>query len=218
MNKELSKAIMEKFRLQNRHLKYPSRKTFLAYKNNKSKCNNLLKQCQKKYIKDISNKGAATSKSFWNTAKPFISHKGIQTNENITTEVEKNEQIEVKDLHEKVNIRTSDLIKDEKVLVEMFNKHYINIVEKTSEIAPKNLGNPLDPKRDEKTIRETTENYRNHPSIINIKETVKEKPILCFPEAITEDINRIIKSLNPNKATFSDCIPLKIIKNCCKCC
>ena len=41
-------------------------------------------------------------------------------------------------------IRTKDVIKDEKILVEMFNKHYVNIVEKTSGIAPKNLGNPLD--------------------------------------------------------------------------
>ena len=32
----------------------------------------------------------------------------------------------------------------------MFNKHYINIVEKTSGIAPKNLGDPLDPKLNEK--------------------------------------------------------------------
>ena len=50
----------------------------------------------------------------------------------------------------------------------MCNKHYINIVEKTSGIAPKNLGNPLEPKLDEKTIREIIENYRNHPSIIKI--------------------------------------------------
>ena len=35
----------------------------------------------------------------------------------------------------------------------MFNKHYINIAEKTSGIAPKNLGNPLDPKLDGKTFR-----------------------------------------------------------------
>ena len=41
--------------------------------------------------------------------------------------VEKNEKIEVKGLHEKVDIRTKDLIKNEKILVEMFNKHYINI-------------------------------------------------------------------------------------------
>ena len=32
MNKELSKAIIEKSRLRNRHLKYPSRENFLAYK------------------------------------------------------------------------------------------------------------------------------------------------------------------------------------------
>ena len=149
-------------KLRNRHLIYPSRENLLAYKNIKKKCDNLLKQSKKKCIKD-SNKGAATSKSFWNTVKPFITHKGIQTNENITIEVEKNEQIKVKDLHEKVDIRMKDLVKDEKILVEMFNKHYINIVEETSRVAPKNLGNPLDPKLDEKTICGIIENYQNHP-------------------------------------------------------
>ena len=43
MNKELSKVIMEKSRLWNRHLKHPSRENFLAYKNIKNECNNLLK-------------------------------------------------------------------------------------------------------------------------------------------------------------------------------
>ena len=57
----------------------------------------------------------------------------------------------------------------------MFNKHYINIVDKKSGIAAKHLGNPLDPKFDEKTIREIIKNYRNHPSIIKIKEIVKKK-------------------------------------------
>ena len=62
----------------------------------------------------------------------------------------------------------------------------------------------MNPKLDEKTIREIIENYRNHPSIIKIKEIVKEKPIFDFPESTTEDINKIIKSLNPNKATGPD--------------
>ena len=51
----------------------------------------------------------------------------------------------------------------------MLNKHYINIVQKTSGIAPKNLGNQLNPKLDEKPIAEIIENYRNHPSIIKVK-------------------------------------------------
>ena len=93
----------------------------------------------------------------------------------------------------------------------MFNKHYINIVEKTSRITPKNPRNPLEPKLDERTIREIIENYRNQGSIIKIKE-IKEKPIFDFPEATIEDKNKSIKSLNPNKATGPDRIPLKIIK------
>ena len=61
MNKQLSKT-MEKSKLRNRHFKYPSRENFLAYKKMKNKCINLLQQAKKKNVKNISNKGAATSK------------------------------------------------------------------------------------------------------------------------------------------------------------
>ena len=93
----------------------------------------------------------------------------------------------------------------------LINTVIINIVEETLGIAPKNdkfPRNPLEPKLDEKLI---IENYRNHPSIIKIKEIVKEKPIFDFPEATTGDKNKIIKPLNPNKATGPHHIPLKII-------
>ena len=51
------------------------------------------------------------------------------------------------------------------------------------------------------------------PTIIKITEIVMEKPIFYFPEVTTEYINKIIiKSLNPNKATSPDRIPLKIIQ------
>ena len=39
----------------------------------------------------------------------------------ITIDVEKNEQIEVKGLHEKVDIRTKGLVKYEQIHLEMFN-------------------------------------------------------------------------------------------------
>ena len=94
----------------------------------------------------------------------------------------------------------------------MFNKRYINIVEKTSRIAPKNLGSSLDPKLDEKTICEIIENYLNHLSIIKIIKVIKKKLIVDFPETTMEDINQITKSLNPNKATGPGSIPLNIIK------
>ena len=49
IKKELSKAIMEKSRLWNRHLKYPSRENILPYKNIKNKCKDSLKQSKKKH-------------------------------------------------------------------------------------------------------------------------------------------------------------------------
>ena len=67
----------------------------------------------------------------------------------------------------------------------------------------------MDPKLDEKVIREIIENYQNHPTISSITKIVKEKPAIDLPEATTEDINKIIKSLNPNKATGPDRYLLK---------
>ena len=69
----------------------------------------------------------------------------------------------------------------------MFNKHYTNIVKKTSGTAPKKLGNPSDPKLDEKTIHKIIENYRNHPSIIKITKLLRKNPFSTFlrsPEKI----------------------------------
>ena len=62
------------------------------------------------------------------------------------------------------------------------------LVEKTSGIAPKNIGPSLNPKLDEKSIREIIENYRNHPITIKIKEIIRKKPTFDFPKATTEDI------------------------------
>ena len=119
-------------------------------------------------------------------------------------------------MHEKVDITTKDLTKDKKILVEMFHKHYINIVEETSGIDPKTVGNPLDPldlgNSMKKLFVKLLKTIEITPSIIKVKEIVKEKLIFDFPEATTEDINKIIKSLNPNKAVCPDDISLKIIK------
>ena len=54
--------------------------------------------------------------------------------------------------------------------------------------------------------------YKDHPNITKIKELVTNKNSFEFPEANTEDINKIIKELNPNKAAGPDCIPIKVIK------
>ena len=51
-----------------------------------------------------------------------------------------NIKIKNKNKNTLVSIKTNGCIKDKSVLVKMFNNHYINIVKKTSGIAPERLG------------------------------------------------------------------------------
>ena len=90
------------------------------------------------------------NKEFWNLVKPFLTNKG--------------------------GLSESDylLVKDDRIitngneLVEAFNYHYINIVEKSSGKKPQNLGDKHKLKRDKEIIQLILEKYANHPSILAI--------------------------------------------------
>ena len=62
-----------------------------------------------------------------------------------------------------------------------------------------------------KNEREKIENYRS-VSILNCFSKVYKKFLLDIPTATTEEINKIIKELDPKKATGLDKIPPKIVK------
>ena len=96
--------------------------------------------------------------------------------------------------------------------MELFNNHYIHILEKTSGIAPKCIGNPGNPNLDESTVVDIINKYKYHPSTTKIKELDINKTSFEFPEATMEDINKTITKLSPNKATGPDHIPKKVIK------
>ena len=97
MNKELSKVIMNKSRLRNKYLKWPSRENFLAYKKVKNKCNTLTRKTKKRYFEYVAkNKNFATSKIFWNTVRPCITNKATVSDENIKIKAEENQNIKTK--------------------------------------------------------------------------------------------------------------------------
>ena len=54
--------------------------------------------------------------------------------------------------------------------------------------------------------------YEENTRIMEIKKPAKTNESFTFPEAKTEDINKIIDLLNPKKVTTSDGIPIKVIK------
>ena len=72
MNKELSKAIMEKLKTRNKYLKWPSRENYVSYKNSKNKCNSLTKKAKKIFFNEVTKDKIMSNKKFWSTVKPFF--------------------------------------------------------------------------------------------------------------------------------------------------
>ena len=70
-----------------------------------------------------------SNKLFWNTVKPFMTNKGIISDDKIIIESENDVKIELKGRNEIIDVNAGDIINNEETLVEMFNKHYVNIVE-----------------------------------------------------------------------------------------
>ena len=97
-----------------------SRENFVNMKKMKNKFNSICRKSKIKYLKKSTEKGISSSKQFWNFVKLFLTNKGCMNNDFIS-------------------IRNGDAFIDKKSeLMEMFNTHYINIVEKTSGVPPEN--------------------------------------------------------------------------------
>ena len=102
------------------------------------------------------------------------------------------------------------LIKEEKKLVEIFNDHYINIVQTTTGITPTNLRNPVDPIEGSRVVELIIESFKVNPIIVKIKQNVIAQANLAsfsFPQATKEEINCILKNINPKKSTDPDIPP-----------
>ena len=194
MTKELSKAIMEKSKARNKYLKWPSRENYVSHKKSKNKCNSLTRKAKKLFFKKATKDGIMTNKKFWSTVKPFLTNKGCISNDFISIE------------------KDGELISNEKELVEIFNENYINIVEKSSGKKPSSIGDCLNASEDVSTVKEIIARYSNHPSIQKIKNSFSFNSRFELPKPTASDINKIIKSLDTNKATGPDGISAKYVK------
>ena len=123
MTKELSKAVMNKSKTRNKYIKWLSTENFFAMKRAKNYCNNLTRTTKKNFFQRVTKSSFANNKKFWNAVKPFLTNKGFLTNDNVSIKV------------------NDDLVTDKTKLANLFNLHYINIVENTSGASPVIQGN-----------------------------------------------------------------------------
>ena len=86
-----------------------------------------------------------------------------------------------------------------KELVNIFNDHYINIVENTIGRKPEQLGYPLDPSCDENTVQKIIEEYKNNRLIIKIKENFNSLNTFFLKPITKIKVSEIIKDLYAGK-------------------
>ena len=108
--------------------------------------------------------------------------------------------------------KDGDIVRDEKVLVELFNENYITIVEISSGKKPSSLENCEDSAQDDATVDKIISKYSSHPSVQKIKREFSIDKEFELANASVKDINQILKSLNINKAKGPDGISAKFVK------
>ena len=77
---------------------------------------------------------------------------------------------------------------------------------------PSLLGDCLHVSQDKVTVKEIISVYSNHSSIQKIKSVFNTNSKFDLPKPAPCDINKIIKSLDPNRATGPDGIPAKSLQ------
>ena len=111
------------------------------------------------------------------------------------------------------------MITDEKKLVQLFNDHYINIVERSCGFKPEKVEFDIGSSNKNEVLSSILDKYRNHHSIVKIlKNKNLQSSSISIPSSswgskiTTEEINTILKSLNSKKAPGIDKIPTKLVK------
>ena len=186
-NKNLRKAIMKRSRLKNKANRSKDPVDIANYKKQRNLVVSLNRQAKSKYFNEDSN--TESSRPFWETCKPYFSNEHARGDSKIML-IENNKM----------------LLKNEEVAKE-FNQYFGHITDSLDlyEFPDVRVCEGRD------DIDNIVYKFRNHPSIIKIKERYKVKENFSFRLATTEEIKAIIRDLPTNKAAGGE-IPVNILK------
>ena len=201
VSNELRKAIYTRIRFRNRFLKNLYEINSNLYKQQQDKCASIRRKAIQYYISNITSNGIITNKNFWKAIKPFLANKGC---------LEKSDSILKND---------EKMITYEKKLVQFFNDHYINLVERPCGFKPEKVEFDFGLCNKNGILSSILNKYRNHPSIVKIHKNINLQsssihiPSSSWGSKITpKEINTILKSLNSKQAPGIDKIPTKLVK------
>ena len=185
--KNLRKAIMKQSALKKRANISNNPEIIKLYKKQRNYVVNLSRKVKTEYFQKHMPHGAS-SKNFWKFCKPFFSNKTTNFNDKIIL-VEKGEVVS----------------KNEEIATHFNN--YFNDITKGLNIKKWYISDNLSDDPLANAIRK----YENHPSIIKIKSSVETTQLFDFSFVSSDDISKIINSLDPTKKA-NGAIPTKIVK------
>ena len=141
---------MPRSKLHNLYLKVRSDENKIRYKKQRNICVSLVRKAKRKHYEDLSIADVTDNKKFWKRVKPLFGNK-IKGNPNTSI------------------VESNNLITDEKSLAEPFNDYFVIVVS--------NFGRNI---LVDKSGKGDVSNYDNHPSIITIKQHIKNKNKVFF--------------------------------------
>ena len=190
MSKVLIKAIMTRSRLRNKFIKNPNNSNKDNYRKQRNFCVNLLRKEKKSYYNNLNLNKITDNRKFWHTVKPFFSDK-VTFKKSISL------------------IEENIIISEDDMVANVFNDYFSNVVKRMQINEFKTEPVPEDTTD---TIDSIIFKYKNHPSILNIKNNVQVKTAFDFSNSSLINIVDKINDLNINKPTTYNNIPAKILK------
>ena len=144
MNQQLQKAICNRSRLKKRHNKNPTAENRANFKKQRNKCVSLRKKAMKNHFNEATKNGTMSNKEFWDIVKSFLSNKRGLASSDISL------------------VMNDIIVTDDQELIEVFNDHYVNIVEKSSGKKPISLAKDTGISDDRQIVRLILDKYKNH--------------------------------------------------------
>ena len=191
MNKTLSKAFMQRAKLKNKYNKVPTEENNLLYKNQRNYCANLLKKVKRDYYNNLDINIFKDNKTFWKSIRPFFSDKQ-------------------KDYQKEFILMDNDEVTSDGIgVAEKLNNYFVDVIENL-DILPFIEDNEIETNTCH-VIDTIVSKYKNHPSILKIKEYVNITEQFLFIKTTTHEIQNQILKLDPKKASVENDIPTKML-------
>ena len=137
-------------------------------------------------------------KKFWDAVQPFLNDKGSHGNEKYKL------------------LENGELIRDNRNISDIFNDHYINIIENITGEKQEgshfaNLNNKEQAER-ERILEDILKKYSQHLSILNMKTNFpSDRDVSQFSKAEPSDIIKIIRGIKSGISVGVDNIPPKLV-------